>query len=192
MMVTPLQLARAFCVFANGGHLIKPCLIKGRLAADGKVAEQYPAARLETCPQVIDEPSANLMRQIMSDVLVRGTATKARSKYWNLFGKTGTSHISRNGHYVSNLFNSSFMCGGPLEHPRVVVTMIIHEPDRSLGHYGGTVSAPAAGRLLERTLAYLQEPPSPPLAPPPANVIPVLYNFRANLYGENHETVAER
>ena len=83
------------------------------------------------------------MKRILCDVVVRGTATKARSATWNIFGKTGTAHISQGkGGYSETRFNSSFMGGAPAENPKLIIVMIIHEPDKSLGHYGGVVSAP--------------------------------------------------
>jgi len=182
MMVTPLQLARAFCAYANGGRLVQPKLIRGILDADGNVVARGPIQRLEKCPQVIDGTTAAGVRRILCDVLTRGTAQGKASKYWNIFGKTGTAHISlgRRG-YDQNLFNSSFMGGAPMEDPKIVVAMVIHEPDRKLGHYGGTVSAPAAVRVIERTLGYLQVPQSPSLPPPPADVASVLQGYQGKI-----------
>jgi hypothetical protein len=45
------------------------------------------------------------------------------------------------------------------------------------------VSAPSACKALERTLAYLQQPASPPLAPPPARVANVLWEYNPQDYG---------
>ncbi len=133
-------------------------------------------------PRVIDEATAAQMRRILCDVVVRGTATKARSSYWNIFGKTGTAHISlgRAG-YSANRYNSSFICGAPYENPRLVVTMLIHEPQTE-AHYGGAVAAPAAQRLMDRALSYLQVPQSPELAPPPASMVQALANYDGNVY----------
>jgi len=88
--------------------------------------------------------------------------------------------LGRRG-YDPNLFNSSFMGGAPAEDPKIVVAMVIHEPDRKLGHYGGTVSAPAAVRVIERTLGYLQVPQSPPLPPPPGDVAGVLQGYTGKI-----------
>ena len=46
VMVTPMQLARAFCAVANGGRLVQPRLVKGTLDPDGDVLDQDPPARL--------------------------------------------------------------------------------------------------------------------------------------------------
>lgn len=183
LMITPLQLARAFSVYANGGRLIQPRIIQGSLDADGNVTSNTKPVSLESFPQVIDPTAVEQIRQMLTDVMVRGTAQKKGSKVWNIFGKTGTAHISRGrSGYASDLYNSSFICGAPLENPRIVVVMAVHEPDRSLGYYGGTVSAPAAVKVVERTLGYLQVPASPPLPLPPASVTPYLKNYDARLY----------
>lgn len=182
LMVTPLQLARGMAVYANGGHLLQPRLVRGVLGADGGVVSVTPSRQLKDTPLIIDPATAAQMRRILADVPVRGTATRARSKSWNLFGKTGTAHISRGGSYNQESYTSSFIGGAPYESPRLVIAMIVHEPDRSKAHYGGTVSAPAAGRALERCLAYLQIPASPSLPPPPPQIANVLYAFDPKLY----------
>jgi hypothetical protein len=123
------------------------------------------------------------MRRILCDVPIRGTAAGTRSNTWNIFGKTGTAHISlgKSG-YSQTRFNSSFICGGPAENPQLVITFIIHDPNRNIAHYGGAVAAPGAMRLMERTLSYLQVPPSPDLPPPPPEVAKLLWEYNPKLY----------
>lgn len=183
LMVTPLQLARAFCAYANGGRLVQPRLIKGFLDADGNVVEKRKPTDLRLLPQVIDPRTAAEVKRILCDVVVRGTATKARSKVWNIFGKTGTAHISQGPGkgYSDHLFNSSFLAGCPAESPRIVVAFIIHKPHAE-AHYGGSVAGPGASRLLERAMAYLQVPESPELPAPPPNIQQVLWEFNPKLY----------
>jgi cell division protein FtsI/penicillin-binding protein 2 len=182
IMVTPLQLARGFCAYANGGHLVTPRIVQGVLDEDGNIISRTQPPQLKNMPQVIDPDTAAQVRRILCDVVIRGTATKARSQIWNIFGKTGTAHISAGGGYNEESFTSSFIGGAPYENPRLVIAMVIHDPERSLGHYGGFVSAPAASRTLERALAYLQVPASPDLPLPPPQVANVLYEYDAKLY----------
>lgn len=177
LMVTPLQLARAMCAYANGGRLIEPRIVKGVLDDNGQLVSRTEHAQLNMLPEVVDPMTASEVRRILGDIPVRGTATKARSATWNIFGKTGTAHISVNGSYDQRSYNSSFIGGAPLENPRLVIAFVLHEPNRELGHYGGLVSAPSAGRILERSLAYFQMPVSPSLAPPPPQIANVLYAF---------------
>ena len=168
---------------------MSPRLIKGILASDGEVVARAKSSGLELLPEAIDPITAATVKRILCDVVIRGTATKARSKTWNIFGKTGTAHISQGrAGYNDQKYTSSFMGGAPAENPRLVVTLVVHEPDiefankQGLSHYGGAVAAPGASRLLERSLAYLQIPASPDLPIPPPQIANVLYAFDPHLY----------
>ncbi len=191
MRVTPLQLARGMTAYANGGRLVDPRVVKGTVGEDGTIE---PAARtpLDKLPQVIDTETSSQVRRILCDVLVRGTAQRARSKTYNLFGKTGTAHSTVNGSYNEENYTSSFVGGGPYESPRLVVAMVIHDPDKSLAHFGGTVAAPAAGNVLDRALAYLQVPSSPDLPLPSPQVQDVLYAFDPKVYHRKDTTASVR
>jgi stage V sporulation protein D (sporulation-specific penicillin-binding protein) len=183
VMVTPIQLCRAFCAYANGGRLVEPHIVKGFLDAEGNVVSRSDPKELKLLPQAVDPVTALAVRRILCDVVIRGTAPSARSATWNIFGKTGTAHISQGkAGYSQSKMNSSFMAGAPAENPRLVIMMVVHEPDKSLGHYGGTVSGPAASHILERSLAYLEVGASPALPPPPPSIASVLVNYNEKLY----------
>jgi cell division protein FtsI (penicillin-binding protein 3) len=184
VMITPLQLTRAFCAYANGGYLVKPHVVKGAMDPDGQIVQHYPHIRLEDLPHPINGETAQTIRRILCDVVIRGTTTNStRSTLYNIFGKTGTSYISEGKKgYSSTRYNSSFVCGAPYEDPKIVVAVIIHEPDPKLGHYGGTVSGPPARRIIDRALTYMQVPPSPDLPLPPPQVAAVLQDYNPNLY----------
>ncbi len=181
VMVTPLQLTRGMCAYANGGRLVQPRILRGVLDDSGSVVSRTPQPRLKDQPEVVDPLTAAQIRRILADVPVRGTAMGARSKTWNLFGKTGTAHVATGGSY-ENRYTASFIGGAPYENPRLVVAVIVHDPDPTKVHYGGTISGPAAKRILERSLAYLQVPASPDLAPPPPQIANVLWSFNPKLY----------
>lgn len=189
IMVTPLQLARAIAVYANDGYLVKPTIVKGELQRSGEVLPISNAAAQRRTPgtpigdRVIPAEEARLMRQVMADVVIRGTGIKARSDVYNLFGKTGTAHIALpTGGYDEQRYTSSFIGGGPVENPRVVVALIIHEADKSVAHFGGAVSAPGAGRMTARTLAYLNTPPSPAPQMPAPHIMATLDRFNPKAY----------
>jgi cell division protein FtsI/penicillin-binding protein 2 len=184
IMVTPLQLCRAFCGYANGGRLVTPHLIKGFVDSDGNVIDTDRTVALSSLPQVIDPNTAAEVKRILADVPIRGTAegNGVRSLEWNIFGKTGTAHISEGKKgYSPTRFNSSFVAGAPAENPRLVIAFIIHDPDKE-AHFGGAVAGPGASRVLQRSLAYLQVPRSPDLPMPPDSVISVLENFNPKIY----------
>jgi len=94
--VTPLQMAGAYAVFANGGYKINPYLISKVTDAEGKVLFQAnPEKAGDENNRVIDERNAFLMDSMMKDVVRHGTATRALSlKRNDLAGKTGTTNDS--------------------------------------------------------------------------------------------------
>ena len=94
--VTPLQMAGAYAVFANGGYKINPYLIAKITDADGKViAQATPDKAQDEANRVIDERNAFLMDSMLKDVVRFGTATKALVlKRPDIAGKTGTTNDS--------------------------------------------------------------------------------------------------
>lgn len=192
IMVTPLQLARAFCAYGNGGRLVQPTLIKGTLDADGHLVPRVKASSLQLLPQVIDPLTAADVKRVLCDVVVRGTGTKGRSDIWNIFGKTGTAHISEGkGGYSDSKYTSSFLGGAPAEDPRLIVAFIVHEPDKKIAHFGGSVSAPGAKNLIERSLAYLDAPASPPMDLPDPAIAEKLWQFNPKVYERGQSSVAD-
>ncbi len=187
LMVTPLQLARGMCAIANGGRLVSPHIVKGTLDANGDL---IPAARSSAAdPMVLDAATSAQIRRVLCDVPIRGTARGTRDDTWNLFGKTGTAHISGGkAGYNDQRYTSSYIGGAPAEAPKLVIAFIIHEPDRGIAYYGGAVSAPGASKVLTRSLAYLQTPASPELPLPPANVANVLWGYNAKEYNRKMTT----
>ena len=205
VMVTPMQLARAFSAYANGGRLVKPRLVKGVLDTDGDIIarpgtrDEQAALAANLTPQVIDNHTAAWVRRALCDVMVRGTGSSARSRTWNVFGKTGTAHISQGlAGYAADKYTSSFLGGAPAEKPKLVIAFVIHEPDRDyavkngMSYFGGAVAAPGAVRTLERSLAYLQIPASPDLPLPPPEVASVIYNYNPKQYAKPKLKVEEK
>jgi penicillin-binding protein 1A len=95
--VTPLQLAAAYGVFANGGFSVKPYLIEKVTDKEGRVLMQAAPQRVGgNAPRVIDARNAWLMTSMMQDVTRYGTAARAgqlgRS---DIAGKTGTTNDAR-------------------------------------------------------------------------------------------------
>jgi len=115
--VTPLQMARAYAVLANGGYLIEPYYIRSIYNASGEVifmadspvvCEHCPAVldeiatgmqkQVNLAPQVLSPQNVWLMTSMMRDVIQRGTGTRARVLgRSDLAGKTGTTNDQMDG-----------------------------------------------------------------------------------------------
>jgi penicillin-binding protein 1A len=93
---TPLQMAGAYSVFANGGYRVSPYLISKVTDANGKVLSQaQPDKAGDDANRVIDERNAFLIDSMLKDVVRYGTATKALVlKRPDISGKTGTTNDS--------------------------------------------------------------------------------------------------
>ncbi len=94
--VTPLQLAGAYAVFANGGYKINPYLISKITDNNGKTLFQVtPEKAGDENLRVIDARNAFLVDSMLKDVIKHGTATRALSlKRADIAGKTGTTNDS--------------------------------------------------------------------------------------------------
>ncbi len=157
--VTAIQLVQAFCIIANGGHLIRPHLVRAMVDDNGAVIKLRP-----TTPPIGYIIKPEVAKWIVSDPLVgvinEGTGTRAKLEKWQAFGKTGTAQIARaaGGGYEENAYIASFVAGAPVEDPQVIVLVTICRPNVKLGkgYTGGMVAAPVVAAILEKTLNYLQ------------------------------------
>lgn len=147
--VTPLQITRAFCALANDGLLVTPTI---RAMNDGRIV---PIQR-----RVLRTEIAEMTRRVMRRVVTEGSGRRAQSDMYTIFGKSGTAQLPdfEQGGYHQDRYVSSFVGGAPLDEPRLVVGCFITDPDRSKGHFGGTVAGPAVKDVIERSLRYLGEP----------------------------------
>jgi len=94
-------------------------------------------------------------------VVNEGTGKKAKLEKWQLFGKTGTAQLAKKGQrgYSDDDYVASFIAAAPAEEPAVVVLVSIRKPNKKLGkgYTGGTVAAPVAAKIMEKTLNYLEK-----------------------------------
>lgn len=155
--VTGIQMVRAMSVIANGGVMIDPTIE----AYDPSADEPLPPRQ-----RVVSKATAQATINAMRDSVTRetgGTGTKADSPFYDNFGKTGTAQLPNpeTGGYYSDRYMSSFLGGAPTDRPRIVVGVFIRDPDRSIGHYGGTVAGPAFRTVVEKSLLYLGVPVNP-------------------------------
>jgi penicillin-binding protein 1A len=133
--VTPLQMAGAYAVFANGGYQVQPYLIAKIEDADGKVIQQAapPAAHNEE-QRVLDARNAFITDSMLRDVTRYGTgaaATKALNRS-DIAGKTGTTSDAVDGWFSGY--------GGNV----VAVAWMGYDDPRSLGgrEFGATLALP--------------------------------------------------
>ena len=161
---TPLQLIVAHAALANGGQLLHPRIVLPR--ADDSTAAVRSIAETTVSP----ETAHWLIEGPMHEVITRGTGKRARVAGYNVFGKTGTAQcLSPHGGYVHNKYISSFVCGAPVEDPRLLVLVVVNQSSVGGETFGGKVAAPAAANILKQSLVYLRISPDEHLLETAAN-----------------------
>lgn len=94
--VTPLQMAAAYAVFANGGYRVPPYLITRITDAQGRVLTQREPQQPDESMRAIDPRNAFVMSSLLQEVTRSGTAARAQGtlRRPDLYGKTGTTNDS--------------------------------------------------------------------------------------------------
>lgn len=155
--VTSLQVARAYCVLANGGSVVRPHIVRAVVDRSGKITE-YKQPSTGAGYVLKSEVAHWIVEKALTGVVEEGTGDLAALKNCRVWGKTGTANISMpGGGYDTSNYVASFVGGAPAEKPAVVVLVSFRKPNRALGkgYSGGRVAAPAAREILENTLPYL-------------------------------------
>ncbi|HEU4459183.1 MAG TPA: penicillin-binding protein 1A [Methylibium sp.] len=106
--VTPLQMAAAYSVFANGGYRVNPVLVTKITDDKGRIVTQVEPATLDESRRTIDARNAFVTSSLLQEVTRSGTAARAQAtlKRPDLYGKTGTTNDSQDtwfAGYTKNL-----------------------------------------------------------------------------------------
>lgn len=160
--VTPLQMASAYAILANGGFRVEPYFIERIERDSGELLFQAtPTTVCEDCtgteatdlpiaPRVISPQNYYLMNSMMRDVITRGTGIKARALgRGDLAGKTGTTNDQRDAWFDG--FNRSL----------VAITWVGFDSSKPLGRgeVGGRAALPAWIEFMQTALKDIPEQP---------------------------------
>jgi cell division protein FtsI (penicillin-binding protein 3) len=143
--VTPLQLASAYVTLAGHGNRLPLSILK---------QDRAPLPE-----RVFDADHTRQVVSMMERVTQRGgTATYAGINDYRVAGKTGTARILGKEGYDDERHVAWFAGLVPASDPRIVMVVLINEPD-SERTSGGKVAAPIFARVAERSLRLLGVPP---------------------------------
>ena len=161
VMVTPLQMAAACAVAANGGIYRSPVLVKGISKGEGH--PPHPTAG-NSPKRIISEAAAEKLKRCMIKAMREGTGRKASVPGYSIAGKTGTArkHVENIG-YVDGRYVVSFVGFLPVQNPELVGLIVIDDPkSKDLNLYGGTIAAPAFQSIAREAVKILGIAPDVP------------------------------
>jgi cell division protein FtsI (penicillin-binding protein 3) len=142
--VSPLHLVTGVLPIVNGGVRYQPTL----LAVDSS-GPQPEGVR------VMSQATSDLMRKMMTNVVLYGTGTQAQVPGYVVGGKTGTAQVvGPYGKYLLHTNNASFMAAFPMNDPQYVIYVLVLQPKADATTHGfttgGYIAAPAVGRIIAR------------------------------------------
>ena len=144
---TPLQLARAYSVFANGG-VQQPLSL---LALEGEAAPGERIISAQIAREVL-----GVLHAVTGD---EGTARKARVPGFAVGGKTGTVRKVGPQGYIADQYVAWFAGIAPIEDPRIVTVVVINDP-KGAAYGGGAVAAPVFSTVTQGALRLLNVAPT--------------------------------
>lgn len=152
IMVTPLQMLRAYASFINGGYLVTPKVLKN---AKDVVPPPVKIISEQTASEVL-----SALEKATSD---EGTGKKARLEGYRVAGKTGTAQTvdSKTKKYSRTRYMSSFI-GFPLNvQQKIVIFTMLDEPKPI--YYASETAAPLFREVLSAVTTRFAIPSTEPM-----------------------------
>lgn len=161
---TPLQMLRAYNVFANDGVLVEPHVVAQVRSSEGEFEIKSP----RDGRRVVSSETAREMSALLAGVVAEGgTGELASVPGYQIAGKTGTARMLQpNGTYFDEdgdvRLLTSFAGYLPAGNPELSIMVMIEEPEGDAS--GGRIAAPLFGEISNFALAHLRIPPAAALA----------------------------
>ena len=149
LRMTPLQILTFYNALANDGVMVKPHFVD-RIISDNRLIHEYGTEVLN--PKIMSEASLDELRDILKNIVKRGTGKALSSPYFSIAGKTGTA---RTEYWMEDWdedrrYISSFAGYFPADQPKYSCIVVIHKPSTKKGYYGADVTGPVFKRIAQK------------------------------------------
>lgn len=154
LVMTPFEVLIANAALINGGRLVAPHLVREVRYPGGRIAVTEP----KVIRQVIRPEVSETVRAMLTSVVEKGVAVRARVPGYYVGGKTGTAQVTdpKTGRYSPDDKIISFVGFAPSDRPEFIALVKLDNP-AGLSFASGT-AAPLFSRLAQQTLEYLRIP----------------------------------
>ncbi|HHC78709.1 MAG TPA: PASTA domain-containing protein [Flavobacteriia bacterium] len=143
--ITPMQTLTFYNAVANNGEMVKPRFIK-EIRTQDKVIQKFTKEVIN--PKICSQETIDKVKEIMKNVVKRGTATNIYNKNYELAGKTGTCQTE---YWTGQTkYISSFVGYFPANDPKYSCIVVIHKPKKEIGYYGADVAGPVFKQIAHK------------------------------------------
>jgi len=148
--MTPLQTLTFYNAIANDGEMVKPRFIKAVKEFDREI-EVFEKEVLNQ--KICSDKTLNEIREILKNIVIRGTGSKMYSENFSMAGKTGTARTDYSNYEEwrkDRKYVSSFAGYFPADNPKYSCIVVIHKPSTKVGYYGADVTGPVFKRIAQK------------------------------------------
>jgi cell division protein FtsI (penicillin-binding protein 3) len=148
ILVTPMQMIRAYASISNGGFLVEPTLIKRK---ENEVNKKIQIFKKETVKDTTDA-------LLLVTEGEKGTGKKARVDGYRIAGKTGTAQTvdPKTKRYSSSRYMASFI-GFPTNVKQPVTILVLFDHPKGI-YFGGETAAPLFSQVLKSVTSRFSIP----------------------------------
>jgi len=125
VQVPPIQTITFYNAIANNGKMIRPIFTK-EIQKDGKTIKRFTTETLRS--SICSRETLDIIREMMVNVVEKGTGSSFRSETVSFAGKTGTARIASGGSYSAAAHNLSFCGFFPADNPQYTCMVVIQRP----------------------------------------------------------------
>jgi len=143
--ITPLQTLTFYNAIANNGEMVKPRFVK-EIRTQNDVVTKFEKEVID--PKICSQQTIDQVKEMMLNVVKRGTAANIYDENFSMAGKTGTcqtEYWTDNTQYIS-----SFVGYFPAKEPKYSCIVVIHKPEKKIGYYGNIVAAPVFQQIARK------------------------------------------
>ena len=150
LAITPLQTLTFYNAIANKGEMIKPRFIRAVKSFD-KDVEVFEKQVL--VDRICSDKTLSEIKDILKNIVVRGTGKNMYSETFSMAGKTGTARTDYANYEEwrkDRKYVSSFAGYFPADNPEYSCIVVIHKPSTKVGYYGADVTGPVFKRIAQK------------------------------------------
>ena len=143
LAITPMHIIQGLNTIMNNGEFI---------------SLRFSYEKKQEKKQILPKNITSQMKNLMKNVVEKGTGRSARIKDYEIGGKTGSAEIISRDGYVKNVYRASFAGAFPINDPKYSIFIMLENPTLSNGTSGtgGAVSAPLAKNIIEKIVPILK------------------------------------